>query len=181
MNNLTTEEQRLSQLKQYLQDRADLIRKLHSKPDCQYAGFEELVLDCGTTMEAKPLPKNIKRGLPKCCYWNSQQLAFKRKSLIYVEGYALAEDVPMAVAHAWLLTPEGYAIDPTWETPGICYLGVPFSTEWVKSVLKERKKRGRGDDLSIFEYNYLEEYSLLKQGLPTDAYFKSPGEVTLIS
>ena len=181
MNNLTTEEQRLSQLKQYLQDRADLIRKLHSKPDCQYAGFEELVLDCGTTMEAKPLPKNIKRGLPKCCYWNSQQLAFKRKSLIYVEGYALAEDVPMAVAHAWLLTPEGYAIDPTWETPGICYLGVPFSTEWVKSVLKARKKRGRGDDLSIFECNYLEEYSLLKQGLPTDAYFKSPGEVTLIS
>ena len=175
MNNLTTEEQRLSQLKQYLQDRADLIRKLHSKPDCQYAGFEELVLDCGTTMEAKPLPKNIKRGLPKCCYWNSQQLAFKRKSLIYVEGYALAEDVPMAVAHAWLLTPEGYAIDPTWETPGICYLGVPFSTEWVKSVLKARKKRGRGDDLSIFECNYLEEYSLLKQGLPTDAYFKSPG------
>jgi hypothetical protein len=181
VNNLTTEEQRLSQLKQYLQDRADLIRKLHSKPDCQYAGFEELVLDCGTTMEAKPLPKNIKRGLPKCCYWNSQQLAFKRKSLIYVEGYALAEDVPMAVAHAWLLTPEGYAIDPTWETPGICYLGVPFSTEWVKSVLKARKKRGRGDDLSIFECNYLEEYSLLKQGLPTDAYFKSPGEVTLIS
>jgi hypothetical protein len=174
VNDLTTEEQRLSQLKQYLQDRADLIRKLHSKPDCQYAGFEELVLDCGTTMEAKPLPKNIKRGLPKCCYWNSQQLAFKRKSLIYVEGYALAEDVPMAVAHAWLLTPEGYAIDPTWETPGICYLGVPFSTEWVKSVLKARKKRGRGDDLSIFECNYLEDYSLLKQGLPTDAYFKSP-------
>jgi hypothetical protein len=175
VNDLTTEEQRLSQLKQYLQDRADLIRKLHSKPNCQYAGFEELVLDCGTTMEAKPLPKNIKRGLPKSCYWNSQQLAFKRKSLTYVEGYALAEDVPMAVAHAWLLTPEGYAIDPTWETPGICYLGVPFSTEWVKSVLKARKKRGRGDDLSIFECNYLEKYSLLKQGLPTDAYFKSPG------
>ena len=175
MNDLTTKEQQLPQLKQYLQDRADLIRKLYSKPNCQYAGFEELVLDCGTTMEAKPLPKNIKRGLPKCCYWNSQQLAFKRKSLTYVEGYALAEDVPMAVAHAWVLTPEGHAIDPTWESPGICYLGVPFSTEWVKSVLKARKKRGRGDDLSIFECNYLEEYSLLKQGLPTDAYFKSPG------
>jgi hypothetical protein len=167
--------QPLDELQQYLQERADLIRKLHSKPELKYAGFEELVLDCGTTMEAKPLTKNIKRGLPKSGDWNSQQLAVKRKSLTYVEGYALAEDVPMAVAHAWLLTPEGYAIDPTWETPGICYLGVPFSTEWVKSVLKARKKRGRGDDLSIFECNYLEEYSLLKQGLPTDAYFKSPG------
>ena len=175
MNDLTTEEQRLFHLKQYLQDRADLIRKIYSKPDSKYAGFEELVLECGTVMEAKPLPTTLKRGLPKSCYWNSQQLAFKRKSLTYVEGYALAEDVPMAVAHAWLLTPEGHAIDPTWETPSICYLGVPFSTEWVKSVLKARKKRGRGDDLSIFECNYLEEYSLLKQGLPTDAYFKSPG------
>jgi hypothetical protein len=71
--------QPLDELRQYLQDRANLIRKLHSKPDCQYAGFEELVLDRGTVMEAKPLPKNIKRGLPKSCYWNSQQLAFKRK------------------------------------------------------------------------------------------------------
>lgn len=175
MNDLTTKEQRLYQLKQYLQDRADLIRKLYSKPDSKYAGFEELVLDCGTAMTANPMPATIKQGLPKSCYWNSQQLAFKRKSLTYVEGYALAEDISFPIAHAWLLTPEGYAIDPTWETPGICYLGVPFSTEWVKSVLKARKKRGRGDDLSIFECNYLEEYSLLKQGLPTEAYFKSLG------
>jgi hypothetical protein len=129
-----------AELQQYLQDRADLIRKFSSKPAYLESGFEELVLDCGTVMEAKPMPPTLKRGLPKSCYWNSQQLMFKRKSLTYVEGYALAEDVPMAVAHAWLLTPEGYAIDPTWETPGICYLGVPFSTEWVKSVLKARKK-----------------------------------------
>jgi hypothetical protein len=174
VNDLTTEEQRLSQLKQYLQDRADLIRKLYSKPDCQYAGFEELVLDCGTTMEAKPLPKNIKRGLPKSCYWNSQQLAFKRKSLTYVEGYVLAQDISFPVAHAWVLTPEGYAIDPTWEAPGICYLGVPFSTKWLKSLLAERKKKGRDNDLSIFECNYLEGFSLLKEGLPPDAYFKAP-------
>jgi hypothetical protein len=175
VNDLIDKEQRLAELRQYLQDRADLIRKLYSKPDCQYAGFEELVLDCGTVMEAKPLPKNIKRGLPKSCYWNSQQLAFKRKDLAYVEGYALIIEPTFVTAHAWLLTPEGYAIDPTWETPGAIYFGVPFLTQWVKSVLKARKKRGRGDDLSIFECNYLEEYSLLKQGLPTDAYFKSPG------
>src|SRR3569832_1414902 len=111
--------QLLDELRQYLQNQAALMKQLRPQPDWKYNGFEELVLDCGTTVEAKPLPKNIKRGLPKSCYWNSQQLAFKRKSLTYVEGYALAEDVPMAVAHAWLLTPEGYAIDPTWETPGI--------------------------------------------------------------
>ncbi len=174
MKDLISEGQRLSQLKQYLQDRADLMRKLYSKPDSKYAGFEELVLDCGTVMEGKPMPATLERGLPKSCYWNSQQLAFKRKDLIYVEGYVLAEDISFPIAHAWLLTPEGHAIDPTWESPGICYLGVPFSTKWVKSFLKARKKRGRGDDRSIFESNYLEEYSLLKQGLPDDAYFKAP-------
>lgn len=145
------------------------MRRFYSKPDCKYAGFEELVLDCGTVMAAKPLTEDIDLGLPKSCYMNSQQLAFQRKDLTYVEGYVLAEDISFPIAHAWLLTPEGHAIDPTWETPGICYLGVPFSTEWVKSVLKARKKKGRGNDLSIFECNYLEAYSLLKQGLPPDA------------
>ena len=166
--------QPLDKLQQYLQERGDLIRKLHSKPELKYAGFEELILDCATAMEAKPLPRNIKRGLPKNFYWNSQQLAFRKKSLAYVEGYVLPKDISFPVAHAWLLTPEGYAIDPTWETPGNCYLGVPFSTKWLKSLLAERKKKGRYNDLSIFECNYLEGFSLLKEGLPPDAYFKAP-------
>jgi hypothetical protein len=64
--------QPLDELQQYLQERADLIRKLHSKPELKYAGFEELVLDCGTTMEAKPLTKNIlKQGLPIDAYFKS--------------------------------------------------------------------------------------------------------------
>lgn len=164
--------QPLDELRQYLQDQADLIRKFYFKPDSRYAGFEELVLDCGTVMKPQPLPKNIKRGLPKSCYWNSQQIAFKRTDLAYVEGYVLITEPTFVTAHAWLLTPEGYAIDPTWETPGAIYLGVPFSTKWVKSFLK---RRGRDNEISIFQSNYLEEYSLLKQGLPTDAYFNSTG------
>ena len=149
------------------------MSRMHSKPEFKYGSFEELVLDCGTAMEAQLLPEDIERGLPKSCYWNSQQLAFQRKGLAYVEGYVLAEDISFPIAHAWVLTPEGYAIDPTWQTPGSCYLGIPFSTKWVKSLLVERKKRGRDNDLSIFECNYLEKFSLLKEGLPPDAYFKT--------
>ena len=79
----------LSSLKLFLEAQATFIRKFHSKPDWKYGGFEELVMDCGSLMEAKPLPKNIKHGSPKQCYWNCQKLVFKRKNLTYVEGYAI--------------------------------------------------------------------------------------------
>lgn len=166
----TNETEPLSKLRQLLQERATLARNIRPNLDWKYAGFEELVLDCGTAMEVKPLPKDIKKAAPKRCYFNSQQLAFKKKHLTYVEGYVLAADISFPIAHAWLMTPEGDAIDPTLEPPGIAYIGIPFSTKWLKSVLALRKKKGRDDDLSIFECNYLEEYSLLKQGIPADAY-----------
>ncbi len=160
----------LSSLKLFLETQATFIRKLHLKPDWKYGGFEELVMDCGSLMKAKPLPKNIKHGSPKQCYWNCQKLVFKRKNLTYVEGYAIAPEVTIPVAHAWLLNLEGDVIDPTWNPPGTVYLGVPFSTSWVKSFMKSRNQITNTQNLSIFEGNYIEKYSLLKNGLPPDAY-----------
>lgn len=159
----------LAELQEYLQNRVTLLKEIRPNQGWKYLGFEELLLDCGTVMEAKPMPKTIKRGLPKSCYWNSQRLAFKRNDLIYVEGYAIAEGISIAIAHAWLMTPEGYAIDPTWDEPGTVYLGIPFNTDWVKSMLAARKAKGREDDLSVFEGNYIEKFSLLKEGLPDEA------------
>ena len=159
----------LSSLKSYLETFA-LLRRGNHPEDWKYGGFEELVLNCGIAMDAKPLPRNIERGTPKQCYANCQRLAFRRKTLTYVEGYAVpALRTPMPIPHAWLLTAEGEAIDPTLETPGIIYLGVPLSTGWVKTFLAERQKRTKKDDISIFEGNILEDYSLLKEGLPPDA------------
>lgn len=164
-----TDSESLSSLKFFLEAQATIIRKIHSKPDWKYEAFEELVLDCGILMKAKPLPRNIKHGSPKQCYWNCQELVFKRKNLTYVEGYAIAPQVPIPVSHAWLLTPEAYVIDPTWNPPGVVYLGIPLSTNWVKSFLKSREQTTNTQNLSIFEGNYLEEYSLLKNGLPPNA------------
>lgn len=165
-----TDSESLSSLKFFLEAQATLMREIHSKPDWKYGGFEELVLDCGTLIKAKPLPRNIKHGSPKQCYWNCQELVFKRKNLTYVEGYAIAPQVSIPVAHAWLLTPEGYVIDPTWNPLGIVYLGVPLSTDWIKSFLKLRKQTTNIQNFSIFQGNYLEKYSLLKNGLPPNAY-----------
>lgn len=165
-----TDSESLSSLKFFLEAQAALIRKFHSKPDWKYEGFEELVLNCGTLMKAKPLPRNIKHGSPKQCYWNCQELVYKRKNLTYVEGYAIAPEVSIPVAHAWLINPEGDVIDPTWNPLGTVYLGVPFSTSWVKSFLESRRQRTNTQNFSIFEGNYLEKYSLLQNGLPSDAY-----------
>lgn len=161
----------VDELQQYLQDRTTLLKKLRPNQGWKYIGIEELVLDYGRAMSAKPMPKNIKRGLPRSCYHNSQKLAFERSDLIYVEGYAIAQDVLIPFAHAWLMTPEGFAIDVTWDEPGVAYLGIPFNTDWIKSILAARKARGREDDISMLEGNHLEGFCLLREGLPDEAYY----------
>ena len=161
-----TETTNIEQFKGYLQDLAAVIQTVGARTDWKYRGFEQLVLECGTMMELKPLPKTIKMGQPRLCYANCQQLALKNRSLTYVEGYAMAAGVSLPLHHAWLLDTDGYAIDPTWDSPG-CYFGVPLSTAWVESVLATRNHL---DNLSIFDGNYIEKFSLLKDGLPIDAF-----------
>jgi len=168
MNN-PTETTDIEQFKEYLQDLVAVMKKVPGRTDWKYRGFEELVLECGRVMEPKPLPKNIKQGQPKGCYANSQRLVLKNRSLTYVEGYAMAADVSIPLQHAWLLDTDGYVIDPTWETPGCCYLGIAFRTAWIKSIWNSRKQKGRTDELSILQGNYLEDFSIFKQGFPADA------------
>jgi hypothetical protein len=168
MNNLT-ETTEIEQFKGYLQDLAAVMKKVPGRTDWKYRGFEELVLECGRVMEPKPLPKNIKQGQPRLCYANCQQLALKNRSLTYVEGYAMAAGVSIPLQHAWLLDANGYVIDPTWETPGCCYLGIAFRTAWVKSIWNSRKQKGRTDELSLFQGNYLEDFSIFKQGFAAEA------------
>lgn len=153
------------QIKEYLENVVAATEVPHKRARWMYRRYEELVLQCGFPMEPKPLPESIEAGAPGFCYWNCQRLAIASDTLTYVEGYALHADVGFPIAHAWLLDGGGYAIDPTWETPG-CYFGVPLSTAWVQSVVAARN---RIDNLSIFDGNYIEKYSLLEDGLPVGA------------
>lgn len=62
-----------------------------------------------------PLPKGTRQGMMKNCYRNSQNLVLSSRNqdehLIYVEGYATARTVPIAVLHAWVVDGEGRVID----------------------------------------------------------------------
>ncbi len=170
--NHPTETSEIEQFKGYLQDLAAVMQTVGARTDWKYRGFEELLLECGTVMQPKPLPKTLKLGQPRLCYANCQCLVLKNRSLTYVEGYAMAAGVPLPLQHAWLLDTDGCAIDPTWETLGSCYLGIPLATSWIKSIWDSRKQKGRTDELSIFQGNYIEEFSIFKQGFPADAVAK---------
>lgn len=154
------------QIKHYLESVVAAMEAPPTRAHWKYQRYEELVLDCGFIMEPQPLPETVEPGAPQFCYWNCQQLVLADSSLTYVEGYALHAAVGFPISHAWLLAPDGYAIDPTWDSPG-CYFGVPLATAWVQSVLETRH---RFDNLSIFDGNYIERFSLLKDGLPVDAF-----------
>lgn len=157
--------------KEYLNHRVSIMQKVNKKYDWKYVNFEELVLNCGQVMAVQLLPDYVKIGLQKSCYQNSFKLAQKHKHLTYVEGFAVPQNIPIPIFHAWLMTPDGYAIDPTWKTLGDFYLGIPLSLKWVNSVLEQRREQGEDNNISIFEGNYIEDYSLLKFGFPPDALY----------
>ncbi len=155
-------------LKQYLEKKVDLMRKINPKSKgWKYGGFEELVLDLGIKTFAIALPSDIELGQPKSCYFNCQEIIKNRLDLIYCEGFATTPELPLAFYHAWLLNSQGHAIDPTWQPPGIEYMGVAFKKEWVVNFIGQRQHPE--EYLSVFEGNFLEKYSLLKQGLPIAA------------
>lgn len=151
------------QLKDFLKG-ISLMRSQKKEPGWKFSCYEELYLKYGIFMEPGIAPEDIK-GAPSRCYYNCHQLIRKReyKNLTYVEGYAIALDVSFPINHAWLMDSDGCAIDPTWRETGLLYFGIPLNNSWVKSFIKARP---RNYDLSIFTGNYLEDFSLLKEGLP---------------
>ena len=76
--NTPTETIEMQQFKGYLQDLAALMKTVGTRTDWKYRGFEQLVLECGTIMQPKPLPKTIKMGQPRICYANCQQLVLEK-------------------------------------------------------------------------------------------------------
>lgn len=158
-----------NQLKEFLKG-ISLMRSQRKEPGWKFSCYEEIYLEYGIFMEPRVAPKELKSE-PSYCYYNCQQIIRKRKykNLTYVEGYAIAQNVSIPINHAWLLDGDGYAIDPTWRETGLLYFGIPLNNSWVKSFLKARR---RADDLSVFTGNYLEDFSLLKDGLPSHAVVK---------
>jgi hypothetical protein len=92
---------------------------------------EMFVLEHGVECIAQPLPKGIKRGVPKLCFANARSLVKRRKRLTYCEGFMLTPRVRFfPFHHAWAIDEERRVIDPTIEGPEDCgYIGIPVSAD----------------------------------------------------
>jgi hypothetical protein len=87
------------------------------------------VLQNGFFYNPRPRPKGMKLGPPKECFKNAQKLA--DPPMIYCEGYALAPTTPTPIHHGWLTNSDGVAFDPTWQKPGLVYIGIPFLLKFL--------------------------------------------------
>jgi hypothetical protein len=101
-----------------------------------YAGIGDFLLQHGVWYQPRPLPKHIRRGLPRCCFGNALLLARSRRYR-YVEGYAVPDiGVCLPMHHAWNLDRRGNLIDSTWDKPGLTYLGIEFPLDVAEDALR---------------------------------------------
>ena len=108
----------------------DLDRHVKKPPTMRRSRYK-FVIDNGFGYEPTPLPSNLTRGDDQQCFMNALDLASDKKELFYVEGFAIYTPTSLPVHHAWVTTGDGKAIDPTWNTPGVAYAGVPFKLPFV--------------------------------------------------
>lgn len=103
-----------------------------------YAGIGDFLLQHGVWYEPQPLPKRIRRGVPRGCFANAMILS-KTRGYSYVEGYAVPalDDVQFPVHHAWNLDKDGNLIDNTWEKTGLAYFGVEFPYTMAAKAIKD--------------------------------------------
>lgn len=158
-------------LQDQLLERLHLLSAAHSdkRDDWAFKGFEDLVLAHGRFMPYKGLPESIEPTPIKECFSNSQDLVFSNPKLSYVEGYVTHERLPLVIPHAWTLNEEGSVIDPTWRLEGGTYFGIALNKAWLLDFLGDRIAKGKDNHRAVFEGNYQEGFSLLREGLPQEA------------
>lgn len=117
------------------QDLAEFVQNTPIRPGtCM--NFQHFVLANGTEHIRHPDPQRFfnRHGTIGQCFKNAFLLVSEfRNELLYAEGYAYKNDSQMLILHAWAVTREGKAVDPTWPD-GTDYFGVPFDFEYAKNI-----------------------------------------------
>ena len=118
-----------------IQDLTEFVQNtpIRSKGDIN---FQHFVLANGTEHIRHPDSQRFfnRHGTIGQCFKNAFLLVSEfRNELLYAEGYAHKIDSQMLILHAWAVTREGEAVDPTWPD-GINYFGVPFDFEYVNRI-----------------------------------------------
>jgi hypothetical protein len=131
------------------------------QPDRRHASIEALVLEHGRWFTPAPLPADRPLGRPQRCYSNAT-LHSETYKLVYVEGFAIHTS-GFPAAHAWCARPDGTVEDPTWDTDGHAYLGLPFASDF----LREHETRA-GTHTVLFD-QHRTGWELLTNGLPANS------------
>ncbi|BAY14224.1 hypothetical protein [Calothrix sp. NIES-2098] len=154
----------LDRLLVILKEQADLIDKLNTRSDFRYKSTQKLVLDYG-----KPFVTKVKspfKGEPKSCFENCYKALWNYPQLSYCEGFAIDDELNLAVSHAWLVNNSLEVIDPTWigkRFKGSTYFGVIFNREFVMEMAEITKSYG------ILDSDYMNEHQLKREGFSPSA------------
>ena len=147
----------MNTVEQYLEDVVLGNQDFRHDPRCLTA--HHFVLFHGREFSPHPDPKRYFRrhGAGGQCFQNALKLVKKfPDDLTYAEGFAAAwfEGYyrPCFGLHAWAVTREGEAVDPTWPDRGE-YFGVPFDLDYVIGTAARRREYGVID-------NYQEDFPL---------------------
>ena len=129
----------------------------------EYLCIEDFVRREGQSFGApstSELPPDVYRGVIKECFKNCvNSVAMRGTDYLYCEGYACGI-IPML--HAWLVSPDGQVVDPTWREPGTEYFGVLFNRKFVLEQTLKQETYGLLDA-------YTSGWPLLK-GIPKDEW-----------
>lgn len=159
---LNTEEMNnLENLKEYLRQIAQMRR---DRPKWRYNSPEALVLDLAQPFERIPTPPDLAFfNEPKECYRNCAAAAALSEGYYYTEGYWIPSHIPIPIEHAWLVSNNGKAIDPTDPGEGGIYFGVPLERSWLIEAISSRRS------YPLILRGHFDDNHFLRHGLPRDA------------
>ena len=80
----------------------------------------------------------------KQCYYNTWKVDVIGK-YTYYEGYVIRDDLPLRLAHSWLVDNDNRVIDPTLglrQDYGNMYLGIAMDRNWLNTIAFKLKRTG---------------------------------------
>ena len=98
-----------------------------------YSTSEELAVKHGCTI--------------KHCYYNTWKVDVLGR-YTYYEGYAIRDDIPLRLAHSWLVDDQARVIDPTLavredrEDYANQYIGIAMDRDWLNKIAFKLKRTG---------------------------------------
>jgi hypothetical protein len=112
-------------------------------PGYRFGSFAEFVLHYGARFTEFGKVARADMGRRQQCYANAfNMVVMDPRSLVYVEGYIWAVDLPITISHAWVVGKDGIALEPTplidhrgspWQ-----YFGVPFKYQYIMELAMKR-------------------------------------------